>query len=80
MALGYERGDTSVLCPYYVGSTEKTIICKGGLDPNGRVENKFKNTNRQREYRDGYCRSCFDACALCRNNDRALGFDRPPRS
>jgi hypothetical protein len=78
MALGYERGDTSVMCPYYVGKTEKTIICNGGLDPGGKTECKFRTKNKRREYMNRYCRSCFGACPLCRQNDSALNFERPP--
>ena len=77
MALGYERGDTSVQCPYYIGSIEKAIICEGGLDPNGKVESRFRTKNKKREYMERYCRSCFGACALCRMNDKALKFERP---
>lgn len=79
MALGgYDRGDTSVLCPYYEGSMEKVIVCDGGLDPNGKTECRFRTRNKRREYMERYCRSCFGACPICRQNDAALDFERPP--
>lgn len=78
MALGYERGDASVKCPYYVGSMEKAIVCHGGLDQEGKIECRFRTKNKKREYMERYCRSCFGACAVCRINDKANDFKRPP--
>lgn len=75
---GYDRGDASVACPYYISSTQKEITCAGGLDPNGKVENKFRTEKKKREYKDRYCRSCYHACSLCKVNDRAQDFERPP--
>lgn len=77
MALGYERGDTSIKCPYYVGSRDKAIICQGGLDPDGKVECRFRTMKKMREYRERYCRGVFGVCALCEMNDQAWNFERP---
>lgn len=81
MALGgYDRGDTSVVCPYYVGCVDRSIVCEGGLDPGGKTETRFKSKDKKREYMDKCCRSCFGACVICRMNDAAHEFQRPPNS
>lgn len=77
MAKGYDRGDSSVRCPYYVGCFEQSILCEGGIDPRGKTETRFKSKERKREYMDKYCRSCFSACSMCRRNDEENGFKRP---
>ena len=76
MALGYERGDTSVRCPYYVGKDEKSIVCMGGLDKDGKTKCCFKSKKKKQEYMEKYCRDCYGACVLCIINDKALDFKR----
>lgn len=76
MALGYDRQDSSVVCPYYESAVEKTIVCEGGMDPQGHTETRFKTKERRREYMEKYCRSCFGACEICKRNDSAHGFTR----
>lgn len=76
MALGYARGDTSVLCPYYVGSEERAIICEGGLDPNGKTECRFRTKKKKQDYMARFCKNCYGACVLCIINDKALDFKR----
>lgn len=78
MALGYQRGDTSVKCPYYVGGKDKAIVCSGGIDPDGRTECRFRTMSRKKDHMERFCREAYGACPLCRQNDAALHFKRPP--
>lgn len=76
--VGYDRGDASVTCPYYVACVDRSIICEGGIDPGGKTETRFRTKEAKREHMDKCCRGCFAACAICRANDAAYGFVRPP--
>ena len=77
MAKGYDRGDSNVRCPYYVGCFEKAILCEGGIDPRGKTETRFHSKECKREYMNKYCRSCFYECSMCRRNDEENKFIRP---
>lgn len=76
MALGYARGDTSVKCPYYIGSADRAIICEGGLDPTAKTECRFRTKKKQQEHMEKFCRNCYGACVICIINDKALDFKR----
>ena len=80
MARGYNRGDAGVLCPYYIASMDRSIICEGGVDPKGKTETRFESREGQRTYMQKFCRRCYGGCPLVRANDKAQGFDRPERS
>ena len=76
VAKGYDRGDASVMCPYYVGCIDRSIICEGGLDCDGKTETRFSSNEKKREYMFLYCRSCYYACSICVKNDEKYGFVR----
>ena len=78
MSAGLNRGEASVLCPYYRSSSGKVIECDGGLDPGGVVQNRFKTRKRREKFMESRCCGKYAACALCRANDAAEGFTRPP--
>lgn len=65
MAQGTNFADAKVLCPFYLRTDKKEIICEG-LDEHATNILRFGRAEYCQQYRARYCNRDFKSCEICR--------------
>ena len=68
------KEDWMILCPYYKGEEKQMIFCEG-VQEGSAIHLAFDTNSNLRDYKNHYCRGCYNKCLLAGMQNRKWGYD-----
>ena len=68
------KEDWMVQCPYYKGEEKQMIFCEG-VQEGSAIHIAFDTSSNLRDYKNHFCRGCYNKCLLAGMQNRKWGYD-----
>ena len=68
------RQDVLVKCPYYKGEEKQKLFCEG-VQEGVCIHMAFDTTPNLKDYKNAYCKGCYNECLLAEMHNRKWGYD-----